>query len=139
MNVVPVIHGTVDEGGRFRPENADRFRTALRSFAGKEVDLTVQPRRDPRSMNQNRYYWGVVVRILGGEFGYQPDEMHEILKSKFLRRWSQGKLGVFPYAQSTAKLSTIAFEDYLEQVRTWAASEFNVNIPLPGEVNLDIE
>lgn len=135
--IVPIHFGAVDEGGRLRPDKPDKFRSALQALAGKQVQFTIEPRQNDRSMSQNRYYWGVIVKILGDEFGYQPDEMHEILKSKFLRRWSQGKLGVFPYAQSTAKLSTLAFEEYLKKVRIWAASEFQIVIPLPNEITLE--
>lgn len=137
--IVPIVRGTVDERGQFRPENAERFRTAFQSFAGQDVELTVQRRRDIRSLNQNRYYWGVVVKILGDEFGYLPDEMHEILRSKFLRRWSQGKVGTFAYSTSTANLDTNAFEQYLEQIRIWAVTEFSITVPLPNEVNLDTQ
>lgn len=83
-----------------------------------------------RSTPQNRYYFGVVIDILSNHIGFTPDEMHEILKHKFLRHKEQ-KGYVIP--QSTTSLSTIEFENYLTQIREWAVIDLGVLIPEPNE------
>ena len=85
-----------------------------------------------RSMNENNYYWAVIVKILGDHFGYTPEEMHEALKFKFLRIENPGKPTT---VRSTASedFTTIDAETYYENIRRWAAIEYGVVIPLPNE------
>lgn len=90
--------------------------------------------RRKRSTEQNAYYWGVVIDILGKEMGYYPEEMHEILKQKF-----NSKISILPngeevrHVKSTKKKDTFDFEQYLEKIRLWAVQEFGIIIPLPNE------
>jgi len=83
-----------------------------------------------RSKEQNDYYWGVVVTMLSDRFGYSKDEIHEILKWKFLRAVEPGKPDRI---RSTRDITTLEAEAYYEQIRRWAAAEYNVYIPLPSE------
>lgn len=73
-----------------------------------------------RSERQNKYYWRWVVLLLGNELGYRKDEMHAILKDRFL-------------ADSSKELDREEFNIYLETIRCWAMQELNIKIPLPNE------
>jgi hypothetical protein len=91
-----------------------------------------------RSIAENNYYWGVVVDLLCEHTGDTPDDMHEILKEKFLRetKFLQGegdKVAEVARVQSTTLLTTHEFEDYLKEVREWASIELGIYIPLPNE------
>lgn len=86
--------------------------------------------KDKRSLNQNSYYWGVVVKIIADHTGYTPEETHQELARMFLAYEKDGKI----FTQSTAKLDTLEFENYLERSRKWAWSQFELTIPLPNEV-----
>ena len=107
---------------------------------GKWICLTVGLAKKPRGNKQNRYYWGVVVKLVTQMFrkhGNYVDEndVHEFLKLRV------GKLAqnvVMPTGEvikslgSSAKLSTVEFSDYCERIRAWAA-QYGCNIPLPDE------
>lgn len=91
-----------------------------------------------RSNNQNRYYFGVIVDILSDHTGFTRDEVHEILKSKFLRRtmWIPKKTGIMEMSvisYSTTELTTVQFEKYLSEIREWASLELGINLPEPNE------
>jgi len=83
-----------------------------------------------RSSDQNDYYWCVVVRILGAEWGYdwrmrsEKYKVHEIIKQECL-------------VASTINLNTLEFEEMMSMIRLWALTEFNCFIPLPREVPFD--
>jgi hypothetical protein len=89
-----------------------------------------------RSLWQNSYYHGVIVRILADHFGYSPEEMHEALKFKFLRIERPGKPTT---VRSTAdeNFTRADAENYYSQIRTWASREFGIYIPLPRETGYD--
>jgi hypothetical protein len=91
-----------------------------------------------RSTQENRYYWGVIVKTLSQELGYNPEEIHEILKHKFLKeiinlKTKQG-IDLIEITKSTTSLTTIDFEDYLSKIREWASIELSIYLALPNEL-----
>lgn len=95
--------------------------------------ISEQLKTKDRSSNQNRYYWECIVGVLADEVGYTPQEMHEILKGKFLstERYFDGEWYKVP--RSTTDLSTVEFETYLKRIREWASVEMNILLQLPNE------
>jgi hypothetical protein len=91
-----------------------------------------------RSNPENRYYWGVVIALLSDLTGFSDEEMHEILKKRFLSKTvlihdSNGMIcETVEIGKSTARLTTIEFEDYLSKIREWA-STLGCDIPIPNE------
>lgn len=122
--------------GKFQFYNAELFKRDLAQYEGQDINLTIKPFKKSRSDNQNRYYWGVVIKLISEELGYFAEEMHEILKQKFLdqKEFKFGK-DQFIVTKSTSELSTKEFEDYLENIRQFAHMTLNIFIPLPNEVD----
>ena len=127
--MIPVFTGMILDDCLVVDKNS-LWKNYLISLNGKHVDVVVRTHKAQRSNNQNNYYFGVVCKILGDYFGYDPEEMHDALKMKFLR---SGYCDI-ETVRSTTKLNTAEFEEYLEKVRRWAITEYNVNIPLPNEI-----
>jgi len=99
--------------------------------------VEVKKKRNTRSSNQNSYYWKCIVQELANSLGYFPDEMHSILRTKFLSEWemieiNNKKIGLNKVG-STTDLNTKAFEIYAEQIRVWAISELGIRLLLPNE------
>ena len=105
-----------------------RLNNHLFTLEGQKVEVDIKKLRSQRSNNQNNYYFGCVLDILSKETGYEIDEMHEIMKYKFLK---QNRKTGMEYVKSTSKLSTSEFEDYLEKIRRWASIELSIFIPDP--------
>jgi len=108
----------------------------LQKLEGQEIDLTIEKWQDQRSMQQNRYYWGVVVKIISDDTGNNPETVHEFLKAKFLPAREtiiKGEKRIL--AGCTHDLSKDNFfADYIDPIRTWYA-EFGY-IPDPNEVSI---
>ncbi len=88
------------------------------------------PKKETRSQQQNRYYWGVVLKTIGLELGYEPEEAHQIFAAMFLSYEKDNRT----FTRSTTTLKTNETEDYLEKVRRFAAMELSINVPLPNEI-----
>ncbi|HCJ67017.1 MAG TPA: hypothetical protein DHV62_06760 [Elusimicrobia bacterium] len=127
----PIFLGKV-EGNKLNLYSPKEFNKYLLNFANKEVQVVVSIPKKQRSNEENRYYWGVVIKILSEHIGYTDEEIHEALKLKFLKDESRE----IPILRSTASLTTVEFEEYLEKIRMWAAQELNCIIPEPNEVEL---
>lgn len=91
-----------------------------------------------RTDRQNRYYWPAFVQAFADHLRAQGDDItdedaHEILKAKFLRKhvidMNTGEVLEFP--GSTAQLSTVEFNEYLDRCATWLSEFFGLDIPDP--------
>ena len=107
----------------------------LKTRKPKVYNIEIKEYRKDRSNNENRYYWGVVIKELCNHTGYNVDEMHQLLKAKFnpkelvfKQTGESVKIG-----GSTADMNTLEFETYLEQIRIFSLTELDVLIPLPNQ------
>lgn len=123
--------------GRLQMRNRKTVLAQVARMKDGEFVITFTPRRASRSLQANRYYWGVVVELLAEHTGYTPDEIHEVLKAKFLPKKlavtdANGEIqGEFVIGGSTTKLNTLEFGEFIEAIRQWAAESLGVVIPDP--------
>ena len=117
------------KAGKFIPDNPATFRKAFYLHEGKQVQLSVTRKREKRSSNQNKYYWGVVLPLIAEITGYTIDESHDAMKMQFLVK----RTAKVPTTKSTTDLSTAEMEEYLESIRRFAAVELSCYVPLPNE------
>lgn len=127
------------EGGKLEIRNRSQMSAALRGMKDGEVLIRIERLRATRSGRQNAWYWGVIVQMLAEHTGYTPDEMHEVLKAKFIpKRFAvadgngeiQDELVI---GGSSAQLNTVEFGEYCEAIRQWAADALHVVIPDPED------
>jgi hypothetical protein len=127
--------------------NLRLFLDVLSHFNGKEVLITIQPYKKLRSSPQNRYYFGVVCKLIKDaiktEWGQvvSIDDTHAFLKSKlhfkeFINE-NTGEIANLPL--TTTEDSTAEFMEYLESCRNFGKEWFNIDIPEPNEqINLEL-
>lgn len=118
-------------------DNIDKQRLYDHLKFKEEYAIEVKDLKDNRTSNQNNYYWKCIVQVLGDELGYFSDEIHDILKSKFLSEYTiletqDHKTGVLAIT-GTSRLNTKEFEIYTEKVRIWALIELGIKLQLPNE------
>lgn len=117
----PILIDAYVEGGILcLPTNMSKqMRSALVHWPDGPVEVEVRAHLETRRARANRYYWGVVLKMMAEEMGQAPEDVHEIMK---LRHNSKsidavqfaGTASVIP--QSTAKLDISQFATYLERV-----------------------
>ena len=100
----------------------------------KEFEIVIKSKVKSRSNQQSRYYW-LCVSIVAGELGYSKDELHAIIGYKFLRKEKVNeKTGeVYEYIESTTKLSTTEFMNFMDEFVRWSAESLDIVLPLPDE------
>ena len=132
--MIPIFRGEV-KGGKLKLDNPQSYLVELSKFEGKRIELTIRQERNVRSLNQNSYYWGVVIEILSDYFGYTPEELHEELKLKFNPQPSKLDYDK-TLGGSTAKLSTAEFTEYIERIIMWSSTEYQIIIPSADGIEL---
>lgn len=107
----------VDDAGMLIPDDPRKWRaTLLGRFRGKAVWIEIGRPKIKRSDAQNRYYWSCVVPIFSECSGYEKDEAHDLLKSKFLRVERVLPSGeIMERVRSTTELTVQEFTEYVER------------------------
>ena len=124
----------------FKCQTVDELKRAF-NYAKRQLEVAkhgilvnVSKKKFNRTTEQNRYYWGVVLKMISDESGYTPNEVHELLKGEFLKTGEIELGGIIkPTTKSTTKLKTDEFEEYLEKCRRFAAINLSLVILLPNE------
>ena len=106
----------------------ERFVEDLVKLEGKDIIFTLKENQDYRTNKQNKLWWRF-MKILSETLGYSKEEMHDICKTKFLRRerYEDGKK--LEYLKSTAELTRKEFNELINDVIVWAATTFSINLP----------
>ena len=128
--MTPKFFGFIRDG---KPvfDNREKLLAYLAGFkSDTRFEATFKKYRRQRTNPQNKYYWGVVVPMLASHFGYTKDECHDALRWQFLRKQDTEP----PTVRSTTELTTIEFNAYIDEIVIWAATEFQVVVPDPGEI-----
>ncbi len=113
----------------------DQFTMFLGRFVpGEEVEVIIRKKRKRSSGRQNKYYWGVIMKLIADHTGHTQDEIHQTLGWKFLKRFDDN--GV-EYVPSTMDIDTKSREKYHEDCRRWAKVVLDVNVPLPNQIEED--
>jgi len=118
---------------KFHSRDIGKTITKLVEYASGEdckFVLEINRSKNKRSLNQNKYYWGVVIAIFSDYTGFENEECHQMLTEKFLQYTKSGR----EFTKSTKQLDTKEFEQYTEKCRLWLWHEFELHIPLPNEV-----
>lgn len=141
-------------GQQFRLVNEMVRGNAVRALQSAIIDgdeilvVRIEPEEKQRTKRQNRYLWGVVYKYLvdndPGYFVNEETEMllrgrgismteivHEFCKAQFLPPVELSIGGGIKITKSTAKLKRQEFNDYVENIRRWAAEALQVFIPDP--------
>jgi hypothetical protein len=132
-NITPLIPARIEQGKILWKEPV-LLAKVLNRFNGKDVQVAINLPKNPRSMNQNNYYWGVVIEILTDWTGYEREETHDALRMEFLSIEKDFGGQTIRFARSTKTLDVQEFEDYLSKIREWASVQHNIFIPLPNQV-----
>lgn len=104
-----------------------QFKDKIVKLNGKYAILELKNFYKKRSDNQNQYYWGVVLDMISEDTGNDPEDLHATFKSMFL----VDRSGKIPVVGSTAKLTTVQFNEYIDKVVLFASQELNLEIPEP--------
>ncbi len=129
------------EGGKVVP-SIDRWVDAeLGKIEGEAIFITLEPIRNRRSLKQNRWYWGCLIKTISEETGQDPESLHEFFKSKFLSEKflmtnSGGEIiDEQVISKSTTRLSIMAFSEYIMAIEEWAGTFLQITIPEADHAN----
>lgn len=120
-----IFYGKIIDGKLIAesPIKKKQWENRLRLLEGCDVEYSIKKRSKARSMQQNKYYWAVVVPIISEETGMTEEEVHESLKWKFLRIKGD-------YLDKSRGISDLTSEEatkFIKEVELWAIEFLGIN------------
>lgn len=135
-----LITAQVQDNGHLPDASRLAIQKVLGNLVGKRCTIEIKVTKKKRSARQNAFYWGVVIPMVAGLFAHHGSAASQ----EFVHRYLKGEVAgmkkqvITPDGEVTwdvdtsTKLSTAEWEDYIETIRAWAAV-YGLQIPLPKE------
>lgn len=136
MDKIP-LYGKVENGIFASRQLLDRN---FPRFNGRMVKVTLEEAKKRRSTSQNSYYFGVVIPMCKTLWHNNG----ELVSDKYVHKYLKGQVGgmmkridnpdnsVGWDVDTSTKLTTKEWEDWMMAIRAWAA-QFGLIIPMPNE------
>lgn len=100
----------------------------------KKYSIEIKVQREQRSLPQNKLYW-LYLACLQDETGEHKDNLHDFFKSKFLGVDERECFGTrFYLPNTTTKLDTLQFKNYLDRIQEFASVELGITLPDPKDL-----
>jgi len=97
--------------------------------------FTLTKPKSNRTNQMNSYYWGVMIKMIAEETGYENDQVHTLMK---IRHGVKEDLDIGMVGgrvpKSTAKYTVEEMQEYWRKITQWAAEFLNLQIPEPNEI-----
>jgi hypothetical protein len=131
---LPAIVENGTDGVRIRFASPAHYRQMIQRFENdKRVAVTIENMRSHRSLQQNRYLWGVVYPIIAEATGYTVNEVHEWARAQYLAPKVLQVAGkVREVTRSTTELSIGEMVEYVDNLIQLGA-ELGCHVPSPEE------
>lgn len=130
--------GHVDGGHlRVTPRALAAINAAVQGWRNCQVLIRIEKVHAIRSVEANRYYFGVVLKRLSDYTGYTVDELHEWAKARFIPKHvamldKNGDVkDDMVIGGTTTRLNRVQFYEYVEAIRQFAAESLELDIPDP--------
>lgn len=123
--------------------NRNLIKSAIQSFEGKDIEITIQRKRKNRSNNQNAYYWGCVLPLVQqglidatGETRDLNSIHYQILLpllsvDRDIINTDTGQ--VISEKITSSEMTTTEFMEYISSIQKWSAEFLNIYIPDPNQ------
>lgn len=127
------IYATIEDG-KLIPMDRSIFARFVLKLKGEDI-VEIRKHVRNRTLPQNSYYWGVVLKLISDSTGFTVEECHQVFKIKFLTYRKTYKNKEYSFVKSTTKLSTLEMTEYIDKIKDFASSELSVYIPDADEYN----
>ena len=135
--IIPRFHCRA-EGRKLVFDRPEVFGAYVQGLVEKgDLELSVQPWRKEKSLQQLRYVHGVIFALCSEASGYTRQEVKGLLKGEFLTEYIKAPDGKeIAYVKSLADLTMKQMTTFIEDVIILAASHWSCVIPDAEEVKV---
>lgn len=114
------------------PEKAYQIACLVHGLnTSREWEVIIKPYQKKRSDRQNGLYW-IWIGIIADDLGYEKDDLHDILRERFLPVRREVILGIERKrltSTSSRDFTTQMMAEYMANIERFAAQEFGILLP----------
>lgn len=135
------------KNGKFRLYERDRemFLSRCSGLSDGRYYIAIKKLYTNRSQRQMKYLFGVVYKLIADHIGISVDEVHVLMKSRFLKKIVEiPTVDGIVEAEITRSLqyeggdvTTCEMIEYIQSIRLWAIEFLGVSIPDPVRGDID--
>lgn len=103
------------------PQNLPVLIEKLKDFLNQGKYPIIIVRENTRSEEQHRRLFGHLYKALANHTGYSVDEVHELMKFKFLREMKEVGGQKIDVTKSTKKMTIQEMVEYQQKIEQWGA------------------
>ena len=135
--IIPRFHCRA-EGRKLIFDRPEVFGAYVQGLVEKgDLELSVQPWRKEKSLQQIRYVHGVIFALCSEASGYTRQEVKGLLKGEFLTEHAKSPNGTkTAYVKSLADLTMAEMSRFIDDCIILAAKHWSVVIPDVEEVKV---
>lgn len=135
--IIPRFHCRA-EGRKLVFDRPEVFGAYVQGLVEKgDLELSVQPWRKEKSLQQIRYVHGVIFALCSEASGYTRQEVKGLLKGEFLTEYAESPNGTkTTYVKSLADLTMREMSEFIDSCIILAAKHWSVVIPDAEEVKV---
>jgi hypothetical protein len=134
-NKIKLTYSGSTKNGIVKMRQSAKFRQeVLQCFPDSELVITVEKKKNKRSLRANSYYWIIVgevrtILIDAGNAGITIEDVHGFLKLKFNPRVvCNGDGEILEIGSTTTTLSKGEFAEYITRIKAWIFEFFGVHL-----------
>ena len=130
------------ENGNLK-RNRNLIKDAIRTFEGKDIEVTLQRKRKRRSNPQNSYYWGIVLPLVQEGLKEATGEVRDFNSIHYQillpllapkREIINTDTGMIISEKITSsEMTTPEFSEFVMEIQKWSAEFLGINIPDPNQ------
>lgn len=105
------------------------FTEDVKKNEGKSVSIEIES--ESKTLQQLRWLWGVVYKIVSEHTGFTPEEVSEVYKKKFLTYYKGSGGKTYEFTKGLSSLKKDEMSAFIEKVIHHATTELNLIIPEP--------
>jgi hypothetical protein len=119
----------IDERGSTIWGDIKEVKNFIKKLPTGNYMIKICPYVENRTIHQNKFYWKL-IELIANEIGYEPDEMHEVYKYKYLKKTMEDSNGnLVKGVGSTRKLNVQEFTEYIEKIKKHAITKLDLKLP----------
>ena len=107
------------------------FKKDVEKWEGKSVEI--RKVSESKTIQQLRYLWGIVYKIISEDTGFTPEEVSEVYKKKFLTYQKEHKKKIYNFTKGLSELKKDEMAEFIDKVIRHATSDLNLIIPEPSD------
>lgn len=117
----------------------DKLKEELAKMKPGDYEVYICNAKSAKTIQQLRYFFGVVCKTLGDSLGYETDEIYLYICARFIPAYYSDPVTneVEKTAGSVRNLNTEEMTQLIDRVRRWAQLDMGIRIPDPNELTND--